>query len=681
MALADAASELPLEAQLGLVEPLLVRQQWIEEHVPNIILASVQPLVRSACGGFATRIIVAHDENGEEIRVDIKYDLPPGGECAEDRRRRRMMHRSREEEALRSMDRDAAAAFHAKRASQRQHLRKRDSEICDVLDKLIGVVERTAEREANAWRCPDGCAPGADCARAAFRRRCVPYRRSNVAWVMEHTYCGDSGHEYSREKQHEMRCKESGYAEAFRVTDEMTDDFLAMWDGVVEPFHFWEPWLSTRTGEFLGFSDTLHPATDEFGWDHRPVGPTACARRGCSSCCYCRAKPPPPVRMLVDRMHPKGARFDTTTWMTIDELRSTVEGYAVQSHPPLEPLPAYLLCRRADEDEIYHVGGVIRVPCTVRKHVTADELVLWSELLSPASIKLQVLQADEPNAEELASSTSHLAQETAVRDERIAREQEASAWTKQARFNMEFGCGRRLRTPGLKPALCEGDLVYAAPMHKGGRLTQHGVAVVTNIHRVVGFGAGCPTDEIDLVPWDFAKGALTQVQHRVPTSFVSLFPTCCGEGASCSHLQETMQWPNGDLMSDTQLDALAKIPFQFSAQFKDTQPQKSSARKPSSQTAAPSRKRTITKEDRAAMKRMRARYTPKFFRCSAVRGSIRRHGAAAMEKVYSGLSEEAFRENGKLRETGDACPERDCKSDLSDSDDEPPMCLDGPDDA
>jgi len=102
---------------------------------------------------------------------------------------------------------------------------------------------------------------------------------------------------------------------------------------------------------------------------------------------------------------------------------------------------------------------------------------------------------------------------------------------------------------------------------------------------------------------------------------------------------------------------------------------------PSSVVDQPSQKRTISDEDRAAMKRMRARYTPKFFRSSDVRGSIRSHGAAVMEKIYSGLSEEAFRENGNLRETGDACPERDCKSDLSDSDDEPPMCLDGPDDA
>ena len=159
-ALTEPAAEQPWEA-FGLSDKLLLQQRWIDEHVPNIILTAVESYERSACGAFATRAIRAQNPaSSEEVRAEVKYDLPPvEGESDEDQRRRRMMHRAREETALRALDNDAAVAFRAKRALQRQDLRERDTEIGDVLDKLIGAVERSIEREANAWRCPDGCAP------------------------------------------------------------------------------------------------------------------------------------------------------------------------------------------------------------------------------------------------------------------------------------------------------------------------------------------------------------------------------------------------------------------------------------------------------------------------------------------------------------------------------------------
>ena len=86
---------------------------------------------------------------------------------------------------------------------------------------------------------------------------------------------------------------------------------------------------------------------------------------------------------------------------------------------------------------------MIRVPCTVRQHVSADVLLSWSDMLSPASVLLQILQADGPTAEELASCMLHLTQQTEIRNERITRRQEVVAWTEQVRFEARVGCGLR----------------------------------------------------------------------------------------------------------------------------------------------------------------------------------------------------------------------------------------------
>ena len=177
-------------------------------------------------------------------------------------------------------------------------------------------------------------------------------------------------------------------------------------------------------------------------------------------------------------------------------------------------------------------------------YVSADELSSWAELLAPKSIKLQVLQGCLASAEDDASCEAHLASSEALRAARAARYKEHAAWTRQIKFETQFGCGLRLREPGVQPLLRQGDIVYAAPQSKrGGRFSQHGVAVVTNICRVVGFDEGCRTGDVDLVAWDTDKGVLTSVKHEVPESFVSLLPPCCGEGASCPHLHNAMaEW-------------------------------------------------------------------------------------------------------------------------------------------
>ena len=295
-ALAHPGAAQPWQSLFGLSDNLLLEPRWIDQHVPNIMLTMVEPLVLRclSCGAFAQRFVRARcSVTSVELCCEVTYNLPPvEGESNEAEGRRRGMHRKREETALRSLDNEAAAAFRSKHAKQQQYYRERDAEICDVLDKLVGTIERAFEREANAWRCPDGCAPGSDCARAAFRKTCVPARRVNSIWAKEHTYAGWSGHEFRFEKQHQLRQLEPDYHQAFHVTDEMREDFLAMWDGIVEPYFFWEPWHSERTGEYCGLSAPGAPrGADEFGWDHRQVGQEACARRGCHGCCYCRGKP------------------------------------------------------------------------------------------------------------------------------------------------------------------------------------------------------------------------------------------------------------------------------------------------------------------------------------------------------------------------------------------------------
>ena len=665
-ALTQPAAERSWEVLFGLSDRLLLEQRWIDEHVPNIVLTAVEPFVRSTCGAFAERIICAQNAvSSEEVRTKVKYDLPPveGESDKDDQRRRRKMHRGREEMALRALDDDAVAAFRAKRAFQRQDLRARDAEIVDVLDKLIGAVERNIEREANAWRCPDGCAPGStDCARVAWRERCVPTQRVNTTWAKEHTYAGLSGHEFRWEKQREMMALEPDYHEAFAVTEEMREDFLAMWDGIVEPQCFWEPWHSKRTGEWCGVTESYrHPAADQYGWDFRPVGQTACARSYCDGCCFCRGKPPLPVRLLITDQHANGDQHSAKQYLTIEELRKHIERLAKpSSRPPLEPLPVYLLARMADDevDNIEHDGRVIRVPSDVRDYVSADELSAWAEALAPKSIMLQVLRGMVPSVADNASCREHLVAQEARRAERTARWKERAAWTGQAIFEAKFGCGLRLAKFAdwpeewrhhMKPSLQIGNIVYAPPPVKGGR---HIVAVVSRIDRI----EKCRTGGVDLVWWDTDKGILAPcVNHDVFETRVNLFPQCCGEGASCPHLQETMEWPNGDPMSSDDLEKLARIPFQFSDRFS---------------CAAPSRKRAISEDDRAAMKRMRATYVPAFFKHETRRSMIKRHGAVSMEKVYAcchaGLAD-------MLRPTGGgACD--DCESDSEVS-----ICDDGSD--
>ena len=96
-----------------------------------------------------------------------------------------------------------------------------------MLASVIAAVERKADREARRWHCPGGCAFGdPTCARATFRLQCVPVWRSNDEWDSQ---------PLSREERWD------GHKAAHTVTEDMRQDFLETWDGMIESELHWEP--------------------------------------------------------------------------------------------------------------------------------------------------------------------------------------------------------------------------------------------------------------------------------------------------------------------------------------------------------------------------------------------------------------------------------------------------------
>ena len=145
------ANDTPWYSDSGLLDnQLILQQSWIEEHLQNVSIFGLEPLERSACGLKAIRnIFVELQPTGDVTYCEVQYDLAPAeGESAEDQRRRRMMHRCREEAALRGLDESASVAYRARRAAQRHRLQARDAEVCKVLETTIAAVERSAWREA-----------------------------------------------------------------------------------------------------------------------------------------------------------------------------------------------------------------------------------------------------------------------------------------------------------------------------------------------------------------------------------------------------------------------------------------------------------------------------------------------------------------------------------------------------
>ena len=310
--------------------------EWVAENASRLTLLPAQPLTLSPCGKAATRSILAiKDGCSEQVGDVVRYDLPAAsGEDADAAKLRRETHRLREKAIIRALDGDAADEHRAKRTQQRRDERGEEDAVAAVVQRLISTVERRAN--PRRWRCPGGCAhDDPTCARATFRRQCVPTWRSNRAWDNNHY---TAQYEYQAKlrkfKVDGEKVTEEDFRAAHAVTEDMRDQFLDMWDGMIEPIFFWDPTAATcgdrqipdPATEFLGYRrrsvwggfdgcgrEDHWPAelralngSDQFDDYIYPVGQAACARRRCAGCCYCRAQPSLPVRFAVREFLPSG---------------------------------------------------------------------------------------------------------------------------------------------------------------------------------------------------------------------------------------------------------------------------------------------------------------------------------------------------------------------------------------
>ena len=144
---------------------------------------------------------------------------------------------------------------------------------------------------------------------------------------------------------------------------EIQQAFLATWDGNLAPTSWLKHWLehgqvATGYGEFRG--DPAQLPCDRFGPDHHPLGPSACARRGCTGCCFCVGVLLPvyleiriltPLAwspgMICDRSALDPWRRDPPRWVAVDELKREV----------------HLLLATSRKAQVWH-GGVWRVVAT-----------------------------------------------------------------------------------------------------------------------------------------------------------------------------------------------------------------------------------------------------------------------------------------------------------------------------
>ena len=413
---------------------LLLRPVWIKQNAPNIIDWWADPLVVSADGQHATRTI--HVRLPEELKTDaIVYDLRlRNGETEQNRHDK---HRSREEACVRRLDSAAAAAYRARKSELQREQRltqqtgDEDAVVRRILDNLIARLEREASREQLTWHCPGGCAPGSDCARAAFRMRCLPgdddlRQLLHAQWRQQRKlvefgkFRGESGHRFVRVDE-QVRCYhqqeqelqqvpgyDASFGEAATIA-EMKHDFLSTWSGKCAPLDHWSkdhrsPGASggVLVPEYLG-AQPFHPTAinpytsmppDQFGPDHRPVGPIACARRGCVGCCYCRDQPAPSPYVQTRRRGLIKCVQEWSKWQTIDELRADIECMILDAESQIErarlqPMPSYLL-ERTREPSSAGGGTVICIAGAVRRLISADELAEWSTRLNIHSIYLQV---------------------------------------------------------------------------------------------------------------------------------------------------------------------------------------------------------------------------------------------------------------------------------------------------
>ena len=589
-----------LTARPPVEQQLLVQQPWINEHAPRVCQLACEPLMFSADGQQATRVVSASiDGLDEVVRSEIKYDLSPTV-GAEAQKQRRDMHRRREERAIRGLDAAAVEAHKAQRAEQMRAQRQMRREVIDVLANLIERVERQAVVEAQSsshewWCCPAGCQSDTACARVEFRERCVPTRAEierqlQRQWEAEHwTRPGEFRSSYSgcrfgvKEQTRLFLLQEAmwrGKKPSFECSDlelvEIRDAFLSTWDGVVMPARWLQAYLGRGRiamnggAEFCGEPAKLDP--DRFG-HHAPVGPAACARRDCMGCCYCLGVALPVyVELFIFR--PKRNR--EVRWVSISKLRLEMQQLAAGG-PQAR-------------------GCVACVPGTVRAHFSASCLAEWQERLASIEGRLVITRSDSCNCildtDETTQIHEHVAKGEAVIDrkwEAIRQQERAAAewqkWFRHAKMQhtsrslggaLAGDCDQQRNGSTVgPPALRQGDIVHR-PQPQG---RPHKLAVVmevvttrsrmlkAQVEKFGGDGAedwpALRTGDVNLAMYDEKRSSFTHIEVHVPEAEWMLFPPCCGRGYGCPGMRwiAIYRWPTGDRLDP--LEVLRPIPLAF----------------------------------------------------------------------------------------------------------------------
>ena len=534
--------------------------------------------------------------------AEVKYDEPTSKASIKLHRDR---HLRREENAIRSLDTDAAEKHRQSRAQQRQQIREHEEEIRSCLDFLICRLEnqharavREQEQAASgAWDCPAGCPSGTDCARAAFRSKLVPPNAQIVSeiqmqlersWERQHNvrqigeFTGPTGYHYVRcetqcgmwRQQWEDLRAEGIYRPEFSVSDsdvrEVQDAFVKFWDGLSKPIDWLRAWVAGEACPANLGQAEYKP--DPPGVNHCWGG---CERSSWGSCCYCRGVEPPPERfevlsVTIDPRFPDTGYIYIKSWWTLKELRNEIKTLASQRGS--EPVPPYLIDRArptiAD-------GRVLCLPTDLSDHVSAEELTSWTAQLALASTRLLVSSCDSHRQ---AIVDEHLAPHLILyKENKLAQaewwdfNQAKLALDREAVFNAHRGCGLRISQHG-RPAFRRGDLVY---LPQQACSSPPCVAVVMEIERSGGFGGntgrlGFPTGDFRLLSWDTAGLCFSDRMQWCANKDWQLMPPCCGRGCKCPHLFCQLvepdgtppQWPNGD---DLDPRGLLGLPAAFTA--------------------------------------------------------------------------------------------------------------------
>ena len=417
------------------VEPLLppeparddffVSCDWINEHCPCIAEVDAGVDVHSADGQTATCAVRVRLGDIDAIQQgEVVYDLAPaGGETAAQRLCRHQRNRKREEAVFVALDGAAADARRAKKAEEKRQQRQGEEVVIQrVVESMIQKLERKSVVESQRWRCPGGCKPGdAACARAAFRRLCLP-SHSQLSGLLIWTptdhaaYIAPSGYAYGRTQQmlNYLRDMDETEEVSEEVYREQCNDFLACWDGKGNPLGFWDSRLTHRcdpysvsvssSGECVRTWQTTwwnvtnsnndprprlpSRPIDRFG-DMRPaVGPGACARRGCTGCCYCAGQTTPVFLQCGRYMH--GWHRDlkiVIEWDSIDHI-------------------ALVASCRVMSDEVFALPG------DVRNHVSVEQLATWRQKLKERNILLLICRCESRelvlDADEISAKDRHL---------------------------------------------------------------------------------------------------------------------------------------------------------------------------------------------------------------------------------------------------------------------------------